>query len=109
MAVYRSVDALLPRDKDNEPIQVLTPSTITNAAVVVTSTASALPTGAQIVEVSTSTDSYILFGTSGSTVANTTGQFHPKGISLYTVPTGSTHLCHIRDTADGRISITKMV
>lgn len=105
----KNVDSILPRDGDDHPIQVLAPSSLTNAAVGASSTASALPSGADIVEIGVNTDSWLLFGTSGSTVSNSTGHYMPKGCAIYRVPAGATHLCHIQDSASGRISILKLV
>lgn len=109
MASPKNIDSILPRDKDNHPIQVLAPSTLVNAAVGGSSVATALPSGGQVVDVATNTDCWVLFGTSGSTVSNSTGTFLPKGAVVWRVPDGATHLCHIQDSASGRISVTKMV
>lgn len=104
-----TVTSNLPRDQDNHPIQVLAPSTLVNAAVGGSSVATALPAVGEIVEIGVNTDAWILFGTSGSTVATSTGMFMPKGAAVYKVPPGATHLCHIQDTASGRISIVRLI
>lgn len=103
-----AVSANIPRDLDDVPIPVLAPAALTNAAVAVASAVAALPTGAEIVEVASNTDCYILFTTSGGSVSSTTGQVFPKGVANYRVPLGATHLAHIRASEDGRISITRM-
>lgn len=104
-----AVYAHVPRDLDDVPIQTLAPSTITNAAVGAASVVSALPSGAEIVEVAMDTDGYILFTTSGGSVSASTGQVFPKGVGVYRVPREATHVAHIRNTDSGRISITKLV
>ena len=103
------VRANIPRDLDDVPIPVLSPGSLTNAAVTVSSLASAIPSGAEIVEIASSTDCYILFTTSGGSVTSSTGQVFPKGVNNYRVPAGATHVAHIRDSADGRISITRLI
>jgi hypothetical protein len=99
----------LPRDLDNSPIQVMAPSTIVNAAIGAASVATAIPTGAEILDIGASTDAWILFGTGASSVSNSTGMFMPKGVAIYRVPTGATHLCHIQDSVAGRISLTRLI
>lgn len=97
-------------DENSQPIPVLTPNhdTIANAAVTASSAATALPSGAKVVEIGLSTDAYFLFGTSGASVTSSTGQFMPKGTVVYGVPLGATHVAVIRSSADGRVTITEL-
>ena len=53
-------------------------------------------------------DSYIEVGVSGTPAASTSSMFFPKGVAVYGVPLNATHLAHIRDTTNGRISITRL-
>lgn len=103
----------LPIDSNNNALQLLTPphqtTGVTNAALAAGSTATALPTGARVVEIAVQEDAFILFGLSGDTVSSTTGIFMPKGAVVYRVPDSSTHLIHLAASTTGRISITKLV
>lgn len=103
----------LPTDADAQAIQALAPGTVVNDDIDGTTDNSALPSGtasgAGIVEVSTNTDCWILFGGSGVTVSNSTGMFFPKGTAVYRVPDTATHIAYIQDSAAGRISITSLV
>lgn len=105
----RIVDSILPRDQDNQPIQVLAPSSPTNVALAGTSTATALPAGSEIVDIGISEDAYIVFGTGSTTVSTSNGMFIPKGLITYRVPVGATHLAHIASSATGRLTIWKLV
>ena len=49
----------------------------------------------------------VFFGT-GASVSNSTGHFLPKGAVIWRVPLGATSVSHIQDSANGRISITRM-
>lgn len=89
-------------------IQALSMGTVANAAVGGSSTATAIPSGSVIVEVSASTDCYILFGDSGATVSASTGAFFPKGVAVYRVEDEQTHIAHIQSAAAGRITITQL-
>ena len=109
MAGSNLTSATLATDSNAQGIQALAPDAIANAAVGAASAVTAIPTGAEIVEVATTTDSYIEFGTSGTSVASTTGMFFPKGAAVYHVPLGATHVAHIRASASGRITITKLI
>lgn len=102
-------DVNLPKDADAQPIQVLRPSTIVNVATSNSSTATPLPSGADLVEIAVTEDAYIEFGLTGTTAASSSSMFFPKGVAVYRVPIGATHLAHIRDTTNGRISITKLI
>lgn len=104
----KNVDSILPRDGDDHPIQVLAPGTPTNVSLAGTTTATALPSGADIVEIGLSEDGYVLFGTSGATSSASTGMFVPKGLVVYRVPSGATHLAHIAASSTGRLSIWKL-
>lgn len=109
MPINKHVDAILPRDNDSYPIQCLAPSTITNGPISSSSAVLVLPSGASIVEVGVSSDCWLLWGTSGSTVTTSTGMFMPKGSAIYRVPDGVTHIAAIQDTVSGRLSITKLI
>jgi hypothetical protein len=104
----RTTDTQLAYDTDGSAIQVLAPGTPTNAAVGGSSAVTAIPTGAEILEISASTDCFILFTTSGGSVASTSGMFFPKGAAVYRVPSGATHVAHIQDSASGRIALTAL-
>lgn len=102
----------LPPDKHGEPIQVLSPHSST---AVVTGSASsarvALPTGAQILEISLSGSMHIRFGDS-SVDAATTDFFLPEGfVGTYKVPDGATHLAAIWTSGEtgGNVYIHKLV
>lgn len=106
----KNVDSFLPRDQDNAPIPVLAPDTIVNVATGAASTATALPSGAQIVEIITTQNTWFEFGTDATSATSATSQYMPAGVAaVYKVPVGATHLAHIQDTAGGRIVITKLV
>lgn len=110
MPASKNIQAAMPRDRDNAPVQVLTPDTITNAAVGGSSVATALPAGAEVVEVVSSTDCWVKFGTSGVSVASTSGMYLAAGATaVWRIPENATHLAHIQASSGGRISITKLV
>jgi hypothetical protein len=98
----------LPKDDNGQPIPVLAPGTVANAAVGASSATLAIPSGSKVVEVGASTDSWLVWGTSGSTSSNSTGMFFPKGVAVYSIPGGVTHIAHIQDSTAGRISITRL-
>lgn len=99
----------LIQDEYANAVQVLTPdhSTIVNAATSGTSAVSALPSGANIVEIAVTEDTWILFTTSGGSVASTTGEFMPKGAKVVGVPSDATHIAYLQDTTAGRITVVK--
>ncbi len=102
----------LPSSVGGEKIQVLTPGAIaTNTAVIVTTSSTALPTGAgvgDIIRVAATQDCHINFGNSGVT-ATAAHHLFTSGIEYFTVPALATHLAAIRVATDGTMSITLMV
>ena len=99
----------MPTDANAAAVQTLSPSTIVNAALGAASVASPIPSGAVIVEVAVDQDAYIEFGLSGQTAVTTTSSFFPKGVAVYRIPDGATHLAHIRHTTSGRITMTSLI
>ena len=99
----------MPTDSNAAAIQTLAPSTIVNVAVTGSSAATAIPAGAVVVEVAVDQDAYIEFGLSGQTAVTTSSSFFPKGVAVYRIPDGATHLAHIRHTTSGRITMTSLI
>jgi streptogramin lyase len=107
-----SVQTQIPKDRSGVPVPVLGPdpdTALTNGTVNSGSQTHAIPSGSEIVEVAVSTDTWLLFTTSGGSVSNSTGMFLPSGVISYRVPEGATHIAVIQDSTSGRISITRMV
>lgn len=84
----------------------------TGVAVTISSATTQIPNNAAgnvpaVIRVAVTTLTHILLGGSGDSVANTTGMIvgPDDSLVLYVSP-GQTHVAHIRDSADGRISIT---
>jgi hypothetical protein len=100
----------LPEDANSNAVQVLTPD-VNNTVVGTAAAASsrvALPTASDIVQIVTQQDCWVKFGDVTITaVAATAGNMLLLGGErVFRVPTGMTHLAFVRDTADGRFSVT---
>lgn len=102
------VEAQLPRDKDNFPIQVLAPGTPVNAALTGTSTDSSLAAGTEIVEIGLTEDAYIRWSSGGITVTSSNGQFLKAGVYVYRVPQGVDTVSHLQEDTSGRITLTPL-
>lgn len=103
-------DTNLPRDASGSPMQALEQSTIMNAAVGAAAVATAKPSGAKIVFITATTDLYFRITASasaGTTSAN--GAFMAAGTGRAYDVSKATHIDHIRDSADGRITIEKLI
>ncbi len=76
--------------------------------VALTSSADAIPTGAELIRIGIEVDCYIRFGTSGVTVTTSNGHFFPKGVEILVVPEKATHMANIGlETGNGTMcSIT---
>lgn len=98
----------LPVDRVCHPIQTLAADLNTFKAIGGVSDRVALPTGSEIVRVGVSNDCYALFG-DNTVAADGTSMFLPKGVEVFRVPTGATHIAFIQSSAGGMASITKMV
>lgn len=64
-----------------------------------------LPSGAEVVRVACINDLYFRFGDSTVTAAGT-DSFMPKGVEVFKVPSGATHLAIIQHTTGGVVSVT---
>jgi hypothetical protein len=90
----------LATDSNSHPIQAIELSDDAVAIAVGTSTSNdAIPTDAELIRIGLDVDAYIRFGASGVTVTTTNGHFFPKGIEIFVVPIGATHVANI--SADG--------
>jgi hypothetical protein len=103
-----AISATMFVDSNGNPIPALRIGTIVNDTVTGTSRESAIPTGANCIEIASTTDCYITIGLTGGTAASTTGFFFPKGVAQYAVGENQTHLQYIQESAAGRITITKL-
>jgi len=64
-------------------------------------------TGAKIVRVASSTDSYIKWG-NGSVVAAVTDVYFPAGVEVLVIPNGMTHLAIIQQLSSGVVTATQL-
>lgn len=104
--------SVLPVDANARPIQVLSPdeTTVATFALATTSNPTALPTGAEIVEVAVTGNCKFAFGTSGvnATVGNV--RILTPGVYTYHVPKGADHFDAVTvGGSTGNISVAKMV
>lgn len=93
-------------DQNSQPIPAIE---VADDCVQVTftgsSSATALPSGAKMVRIGLDEDAWIRFGTSGATVAATNGHFFPKGVEVFVVPEGATHVAVISNGTNGNGTI----
>lgn len=111
-----STGTRLPQDADSAPIQALSP--VEGSVAVHTlsgvSSAVALPSGAELVEVSCTGNMLFAFGNSGVS-ATTSSRVLPTGCYVYKVPYSSgntlcTHFAAITvDGSSGRVSVARLV
>jgi hypothetical protein len=99
----------MPRDASGTQIPALAQSTVTGAAVSATAASLALPAGAKLVDLNTSTDMWYLFGTSGTTVTSTTGHFMAAGAGRTYDVGDHTHISVLRSSADGRATLEVLI
>lgn len=107
-AGYRG-KALMPKDKNGAPVQVLSLNG-PNVALTVPSGSSdrvALPADCEFVRAAVSIDAYIAFG-DGTVAASATTPLFPKGVELIEVPVGATHIAAFGISAGGLLSATRM-
>jgi hypothetical protein len=107
------VKAGMPTDRNSAPIQVLQVEDTVNQAFNATpANGVAVPSGSEIVMVSTTAACWVIFGTSGITVTaavNGAILVPGGGVSLK-VPEGTTHFAVVRASADdGTISVGKLI
>ena len=102
-------DVNLPRDASGSGMQALAQSTIANNTVTSVSQAHALPSGAKLVDVNVSTDTWYLFGNSSVSVSASTGHFMATGAGRTYDVGDATHIAVIRSSADGRVSVEKLI
>lgn len=100
----------LPEDANSNAVQVLSPdvnNTVVGTATV-TSSSVAIPTASDIIQIVTQQDCWVKFGSGSATaVAATAGNMLLLGGErVFRVPIGMTHVAFVRDTADGRFSVT---
>jgi hypothetical protein len=103
-------DLGLPQDRNGKAVQTLSPddTTVAQVAFGAASANVALPTGAEIVEISSSDFCRVAFG--GSAVAATaTSRISPPGRAVYRVPPGATKLAAIQlGSTSGFVTITRL-
>jgi len=110
MAESKVHDVNLPRDASGNAAQVLEQSTIVNAAVGSTAAATALPTGAKVVYITATTDLYFRLTSSNSAgTTSSNGAFMAAGAGRPYDVSNQTHIDHIRDSADGRVTVEKLI
>jgi hypothetical protein len=110
MAEAKVHDINLPRDASGNAAQVLEQGTITNGAVGASAAALALPSNAKVVFVTATTDLYFRFATSATTgTTSSNGAFLAAGTGRPYDVGANTHIDHIRDSADGRMTIEALI
>ncbi len=98
---------ILSQDLRGNPIQALSPYENVSVPVGASSNRVALPPDAEIVRLASSVDCFFRFGDSNVTVDGS-GSVFTKGVEVFRVPVGATHICAIQLTSGGLMSVTKM-
>jgi hypothetical protein len=101
-------NATLPRDTVGAFIQALAPAASVSTAVTAATARVAIPANCDCVRIAANTDCYFKFGTSTVTAANTDPIFL-KGVEVFKIPAGATHVAFLETAADGTASVTAMV
>lgn len=115
MATHTATE--LPRDADNAPIQTLAPveSTVAGFLLAATSNPTALPSGAEIVEVAVTGNCKFAFGASGVNATTGTARVLTPGVYIYRVPFTAYNVLadHFDavtvDGSTGRVTVARMV
>ena len=83
------------------------PDTVTNLAIGGASARVALPSGADVVRISSDVACYYLLGDSSVTVASNTGVYLPAGVEIIAIG-NHTYIAVIQDAAAGNLNIVTM-
>lgn len=98
---------VLSTDLRGHPIQALSPFENVSLPIGASSNRTALPADAEIVRIAASVDCFFRFG-DGTVTTDGSGNIFTKGVEVFRVPPGATHICTIQMTSGGTMSITKM-
>jgi len=100
-------------------LQIKTGANRIGGSVIVTTARLVIPSGAKLIEISVTTDCYIMFGDvtvdATSTIGNdgTNSKLFMSGVQIIEVPVIAgvlqTHMAFIRSTADGVIQVEQLV
>ena len=104
-------EARLPRDKDDNPIQVLSveEDTVVAANIASGHNRVALPADADVVEIAATNECKIKFGNSSVDASTGVARVFPLGVCVYKVPQGATHLSVTSyNSSTGLVTVARM-
>jgi hypothetical protein len=104
-----STKALLPRDVNSVPIQVLSIDYLTSVvgAIGAASARVAVPTTTKIIQISNTQDMWVKFGDNTVTASAAAGSvLFPAGERVIQTPENITHMAFIQDSTNGNVCVT---
>lgn len=101
----------MPKDVDGKAVQTLAPveSSVVQLVISAGNARTALPTGANIVELAANDTCRVKFGDSNVDATSGTSRIFPAGVAIYRVPAEATHIAVTQvGTSSGFVTIAEM-